>query len=277
MKVVLRKSGTLWFALPLLFVIGVIGAVVYIPLIVPLIMKLWNEGVPVKGASYLGTSFARSCIYCGLIGLMFYLFCCTTLYSFVNLSRWLKAGILISIAANCCLGYVVRLYLYILIVRPNGLLDSVVPIYSMWKMHSLLMYSQSGVIISLAYLYLPYGMLPLLSYCAITRDSSLEYLKMIPSGVIYKSVVLTRFHLFPLVISCTLASMFLVFADFICSDLIGGGKNEAFGKAVYRTAIRFRRPDSAIMIGGVLYVLFVCAVSGAQRAAHIIRHKSRYS
>jgi len=114
-------------------------------------------------------------------------------------------------------------------------------------------YSSLGVILSLVYVYSPFFFIPLIASLK-NNDSLIKSTQIL--GANKKHILLLQCKVYKSAIIYS-AVLFLALSlmDYTCSDIIGGGKYDTYGKALYRTAITFRESFTAITLG--LSVLLV--------------------
>jgi len=119
-----------------------------------------------------------------------------------------------------------------------------------------LTYSFLGSSLALFYVYSPFFFLPILT--SINNDSNYQKSIQLFNASSWDTFNLNlKIHRNTIGFSSFLFFS-LVFMDYTCTDLVGGGKYDAYGKALYRSAITFKEPLIAFFIGSlVLSILLV--------------------
>lgn len=162
-------------------------------------------------------------------------------------------------AAQLQIGMIPRLYGYLGSFSSSGLTGFIGGSIFGSQFESPLAFTFIGTCLATNIIYAPFFFLPLLS--RLTRVPQETVIGVIDLGG-------RRHHLVSALLRCELrwsivrySTMYflLVFADFACSDLIGGGKVDAFGKTVYRTLIYFQDYWGASVAAVILGIVVLAA------------------
>lgn len=223
------------------------------PLLFVMAYLLYNgNSVSGSSASYLANALIKSLQY----SVMAYIICFSVflfiLYNLFSLPAKMLTYIVIFYILQLQLGVVPKLYGYLGAFSVSGF-------WGLVSDSSIFSYSAVGVSISLFYIYSPFFFIPVLNEVknhvtfsraiVLTNSSSLTTLKLLLR--IYRKDILYGSLLF----------FALTVMDFTCSDLVGGGKYDTYGKALYKTAITFREYLTAFLFGASILVAIVYGVT----------------
>jgi ABC-type spermidine/putrescine transport system permease subunit I len=202
---------------------------------------------------YLLNSFFKSLAYssfgltiCLLITLLFF-------YGIKHLKISTINFLMILLILQLQIGIIPKLYAYLGVYSFSGFWGWI------FNTESPFSYSFLGIGLSLFYIYSPFYFIPLL--VAIKEKDN--YIK---SAIILKA---NNLDLLNLLLKINRNAIFfsgilfiaLSLMDFTCSDLVGGGKYDTYGKAIYRTAITFRDGFTALTFGIAVLIMIIGILS----------------
>jgi ABC-type spermidine/putrescine transport system permease subunit I len=147
------------------------------------------------------------------------------------------------------LGVIPKLYGYLGAYSVSGF-------WGLFSNNSIFSYSPIGVSFSLFFIYAPFFFIPFLSslksHTAFTKSFIIQDVRSIDKVVTLLKVYKREF------IYASILFFAFTIMDFTCSDLVGGGKYDTYGKALHKTAIYFRDYFSAFVfgVGFLLIIMF---------------------
>lgn len=198
---------------------------------------------------YLTKSLVKSLTYSTLA----YFLCLTVssviFFNLASIPNRLISFLVLFFIFQLQLGVIPKLYGYLGAYSGSGF-------WGLLSNKSIFSYSSWGVSISLFFIYAPFFFIPFLSslknHSTFTKLFILHDLKSIDKVILLFKIYRSEF-LYASTLFFSLSIM-----DFTCSDLVGGGLYDTYGKALHRTAIYFRDYFSAFVfgIGFLLCIIF---------------------
>jgi putrescine transport system permease protein len=179
--------------------------------------------------------------------------------------RW-QGALLVLVILPFWTSFLIRVYAWIGILRPDGLLDTVLIGAGLTSEPLRLLNTETAVLIGLTYSYLPFMVLPLFAALQKLDASLLEAaadLGATPARA-FLSVTL------PLSLPGVLAGCALVFipaiGEFVIPDLLGGADTTMLGKTLWTEFFSNRDWPLASAVAVVLLVVLVLPLALLQRA-----------
>lgn len=180
--------------------------------------------------------------------------------------RW-RAALTMAVILPFWTSFLIRVYAWIAILRPDGVLDSVLMALGVVSAPLNLLNSQSAVLIGMVYSYLPFMVLPI--YASLERlDRTLieaaQDLGANPARAFFDVTM-------PLARPGVLAGVFLVLipsiGEFVIPDLLGGSDTLMVGKVLWTEFFSNRDWPLAAAVAVVMLVLLVGPILLFQRVA----------
>jgi putrescine transport system permease protein len=180
--------------------------------------------------------------------------------------RW-RAALTMAVILPFWTSFLIRVYAWIAILRPDGVLDSVLMKLGLTSAPLNLLDSQTAVLIGMVYSYLPFMVLPI--YASLERlDRTLieaaQDLGASPARAFLDVTI-------PLARPGVLAGVFLVLipsiGEFVIPDLLGGSDTLMVGKVLWTEFFSNRDWPLASAVAVVMLVLLVGPILLFQRVA----------
>jgi putrescine transport system permease protein len=181
-------------------------------------------------------------------------------------SRW-RPLLLVAIVLPFWTSFLIRVYAWMAILRPDGVLDAVLMGLGLTRAPLNLLNSETAVLIGMVYSYLPFMALPL--YASLERiDRSLieaaQDLGATPARAFFTVTA-------PLARPGVLAGVFLVLipsiGEFVIPDLLGGSDTLMVGKVLWTEFFSNRDWPLASAVAVVMLILLVGPIVVFQRLA----------
>lgn len=176
-------------------------------------------------------------------------------------SRTAQALVFLFFALQLQIGLIPRLYGYLGAFSTSGFVGVVGrEILTLRDFESPLAYGLIGTSLATNIIYSPFFFLPLIA--RMFRVPSEMVLAAVDMGAGRVRLVTTiiKNELRWSIARYSAIYFLLVFADFACSDLIGGGKIDAFGKTIYRSLIYFQDYWGASIVALTVALLVLAAL-----------------
>ncbi len=220
------------------------------PILFVLVFLLFNDfSISENTIIYLSKSLLYSLSY----SLMAYILCLLVsifiLFNLQTISGRLISFIVLFFIFQLQLGVIPKLYGYLGAYSVSGF-------WGLFSNTSIFSYSPFGVSVSLFFIYAPFFFIPFLSslknHATFTKSFIIQDIRSIDKVVILLKVYKREF------IYASILFFALTIMDFTCSDLIGGGKYDTYGKGLHKTAIYFQDYFSAFVfgVGFLLIIMF---------------------
>jgi putrescine transport system permease protein len=170
--------------------------------------------------------------------------------------RW-QPALLIAVVLPFWTSFLIRVYAWIAILRPSGVLDQFLMGLGITASPLNLMNTQTAVLIGMVYSYLPFMVLPI--YASLERMDE----TLLEAAADLGAPPLTRFWriVVPLALPGILAGSFLCFipmvGDFVIPDLLGGPETLMIGKVLWQEFFSNRDWPLASAAAVALLVLLV--------------------
>lgn len=198
---------------------------------------------------YLLHAFLNSLQYSLLAYFICFLIVIVVLINLKNISIRFLNTLILFFVFQLQIGVIPKLYGYLGVYSVSGF-------WGVFSETSIFSYSAIGVSISLFYIYAPFFFIPFLSGLR-SHTAFSKTLILHDTSNFYNLILLFKIYRKEIAYSSILFFA-LTLMDFTCSDLIGGGKYDAYGKALYKTVIIFREYLPAFLFGiGLLLILFL--------------------
>jgi putrescine transport system permease protein len=179
--------------------------------------------------------------------------------------RW-QGVLLVLVILPFWTSFLIRVYAWIGILRPDGLLDAVLLGLGLTSEPLRLLNTEAAVLIGMVYSYLPFMVLPLFSSLQKLDRSLLEAAADLGARPWTAFATVTL----PLSVPGVLAGCALVFipavGEFVIPDLLGGPDTIMIGKALWTEFFSNRDWPLASAVAVVLLVLLVLPLAWLQRA-----------
>ena len=187
-------------------------------------------------------------------------------YAMASAPRRWQGILLVLVILPFWTSFLIRVYAWIGILRPEGLLDMVLTGMGVTREPLRLLNTEAAVLIGMVYSYLPFMVLPLFATLQKLDRSLLEAAADLgaPASTAFATVTL------PLSIPGILAGSALVFipavGEFVIPDLLGGPDTVMIGKALWSEFFSNRDWPLASAVAVVLLFVLVAPLALLQRA-----------
>lgn len=187
-------------------------------------------------------------------------------YAMASAPRRWQGILLVLVILPFWTSFLIRVYAWIGILRPEGLLDMVLTGMGVTSEPLRLLNTEAAVLIGMVYSYLPFMVLPLFATLQKLDRSLLEAAADLgaPASTAFATVTL------PLSIPGILAGSALVFipavGEFVIPDLLGGPDTVMIGKALWSEFFSNRDWPLASAVAVVLLFVLVAPLALLQRA-----------
>lgn len=180
-------------------------------------------------------------------------------------ARW-QTALLVLVVLPFWTSFLIRVYAWIGILRPDGLLDDVLIGLGLTSQPLRLLNTQAAVLIGMVYSYLPFMVLPLFATLQKLDRSLLEAAADLGATPLRAFLTVTL----PLSLPGVLAGSALVFipaiGEFVIPDLLGGPDTAMIGKVLWTEFFSNRDWPLASAVAIVLLLVLVLPLSLLQRA-----------
>ncbi|MGO4666025.1 ABC transporter permease [Bosea sp. 2RAB26] len=187
-------------------------------------------------------------------------------YAMASAPRRWQGILLVLVILPFWTSFLIRVYAWIGILRPDGLLDTVLTGMGVTSEPLRLLNTEAAVLIGMVYSYLPFMVLPLFATLQKLDRSLLEAAADLgaPASTAFATVTL------PLSIPGILAGSALVFipavGEFVIPDLLGGPDTVMIGKVLWSEFFSNRDWPLASAVAVVLLFVLVAPLALLQRA-----------
>lgn len=187
-------------------------------------------------------------------------------YAMASAPRRWQGILLVLVILPFWTSFLIRVYAWIGILRPDGLLDTVLTGMGVTSEPLRLLNTEAAVLIGMVYSYLPFMVLPLFATLQKLDRSLLEAAADLgaPASTAFATVTL------PLSIPGILAGSVLVFipavGEFVIPDLLGGPDTVMIGKVLWSEFFSNRDWPLASAVAVVLLFVLVAPLALLQRA-----------
>lgn len=179
--------------------------------------------------------------------------------------RW-RAILLVLVVLPFWTSFLIRVYAWIGILRPEGLLDAALGALGLTSEALRLLNTEAAVLIGMVYSYLPFMVLPLYATLEKLDRSLLEAAADLGATPLRAFLTVTL----PLSLPGILAGSALVFipaiGEFVIPDLLGGPDTTMIGKALWTEFFSNRDWPLASAVAVLLLVVLVLPLALLQRA-----------
>lgn len=179
--------------------------------------------------------------------------------------RW-QGVLLVLVILPFWTSFLIRVYAWIGILRPDGLLDAVLMALGLTAEPLRLLNTEAAVLIGMVYSYLPFMVLPLFATLQKLDRSLLEAAADLGASSLTAFATVTL----PLSLPGILAGSALVFipavGEFVIPDLLGGPDTVMIGKVLWNEFFSNRDWPLASAVAVVLLVVLVAPLALLQRA-----------
>ncbi|MDP3410255.1 ABC transporter permease [Bosea sp. (in: a-proteobacteria)] len=180
-------------------------------------------------------------------------------------ARW-RAILLVLVILPFWTSFLIRVYAWIGILRPEGLLDMALAALGLSDQPLRLLNTETAVLIGMVYSYLPFMVLPLYATLEKLDRSLLEAAADLGATPLKAFLTVTL----PLSLPGVLAGSALVFipaiGEFVIPDLLGGPDTTMIGKVLWTEFFSNRDWPLASAVAVVLLVVLVLPLALLQRA-----------
>ncbi|SFJ67106.1 putrescine transport system permease protein [Bosea sp. OK403] len=187
-------------------------------------------------------------------------------YAMASAPKSWRGALLVLVILPFWTSFLIRVYAWIGILRPDGLLDAALIGLGLTQEPLRLLNTEAAVLIGMVYSYLPFMVLPLFAALEKLDRSLLEAAADLGARPWMAFLTVTL----PLSIPGVLAGCALVFipavGEFVIPDLLGGPDTIMIGKALWTEFFSNRDWPLASAVAVVLLVLLVLPLALLQRA-----------
>lgn len=244
---------------------GILSVGFLLPILIVALNVLFGSQESFIGWSYYWSGFLRSFLLAVISLLMCWLVALPLISAFPFWSQNIKTVVFLFFAVQMLIGLIPRLYGYLGAFSSSGFIGLIGR--GMWgtDFESPLAYSLFGTSLATNIIYSPFFFLPLIS--RLFRVPTETVWAVLDLGGKKRHLISTviRNEVRWSIVRFSSIYFLIVFSDFACSDLVGGGKVDAFGKTIYRTLISFQDYWGASVIAlGLGIVVFIAAYIGSR-------------
>ena len=238
----------------------------FIPLIAILFNLFFFETSKFVGFSYFFSGFARSFFLAGSSLLICWILTIPLITGFNFWENKQRIFVLLFFVFQLQIGIIPRLYGYLGTYSTSGIVGFLGKLVIQNSFESPFAFNFWGTVFALTIIYSPFFFLPLLS--RLMRIESDFYFSVLDLGGnkidILKLVIKSELRWS--LIQYSFLFFLITFADFACSDIVGGGKIDAFGKTIYRTLITFQDYWGVSFVAVIIGLLvLVVSISGFRK------------
>ena len=167
---------------------------------------------------------------------------------------------------------IVRLYAWLLILKPSGLLNQTLMTLGLTQAPLEILYTQSAVVLGLVYVMVPFMFLPLYSAIDNLDRSLIEASMDLGANRLQTFVKVVLPQTMPVIIGGSVIVFIPAVGNFIVPDVLGGAKGLMVGNLVEQQFLSARNwPFGAalsMIVMGVVLATLLYASARARRAAH---------
>jgi putative spermidine/putrescine transport system permease protein len=189
-------------------------------------------------------------------------------------SRW-RTILLVLAIAPLLTADVVRVYGWLVILSPSGLVNSALLAVGVIQQPLTLVYNQTGAFIGLVEILMPYAILTLFS-ALVSYDPSLEEAAMSLGGT--RTVTFLRVTLplsLPVIALTSLLLFVLTISSYVTPSVLGGGRVFLIATEIYRQASLVINWPLASALGVILLVGAAIVLIGYGRLSRAIEARVR--
>ena len=187
-------------------------------------------------------------------------------YAMASASRRWQAVLVVAVILPFWTSFLIRVYAWIGILRPDGLLDTVLAAIGLESEPLRLLNTETAVLIGMVYSYLPFMVLPLFTTLQKLDRSLLEAAADLGATPLKAFLTVTL----PLSLPGIMAGCALVFipavGEFVIPDLLGGPDTVMIGKVLWNEFFSNRDWPLASAVAIALLLLLVLPLVLLQRA-----------
>lgn len=237
-----------------------VGQVLILSLVVPESASIWANFARLFEDSYYATVAWRTLRLSVLIALGCVLIGFPLAYAISKSRPWIKLVLLIIVVLPLMTSVVIRTFGWMILFSRGGPVSTVLKAIGFSPGQSVLMHTETGLVIAMIQVMLPFMVLTTLGVLNSIHPN-LEEASRTMGGGFYRTM---RHVLLPLSASGIASGAILVFtlsiSSFVTPNLVGGVRLPVMASAIYQQATRtldwnFAAAQSVLLLGGVMILL----------------------
>ncbi len=180
--------------------------------------------------------------------------------SFIFWSPFMRRIVIYFFIVQLLIGVIPKLYGYLGAFSSTGFYGLIFSNVFDYTHESPFAFSRLGTSLSALFIYTPYFIIPLLSVLSMTPINQILASIDLGGKKTHLLYIIFKNHLSNSFFKYSFVFFIIVFVDFVCSDIVGGGKFDALGKTIYRTVTQFQDYWGASLVG-LSIILFILTIN----------------